>query len=144
MPKLLRTVLAVVLGFVVGSAVNMGLIMLGGELIPPPAGAKVSTMEGLKASLHLFEPKHFIFPFLAHAVGTLAGAFAAAMLASGRSAIPAYVVGCLFLLGGIANVFVLAGPAWFNTVDIVFAYLPAAWLAHALAMRVSQRGASGG
>ena len=51
----------------------MGLIMLSGKVIPPPAGSDVATMEGLKASLHLFEPKHFVFPFLAHALGTLVG-----------------------------------------------------------------------
>jgi hypothetical protein len=140
MTRILRLLLAVVVGFVVGSAVNMGLIILSGKVIPPPAGADVTTMEGLKASLHLFEPKHFLFPFLAHALGTFAGAFVAAMLSPGRSAIPAYVVGCLFLVAGITNVFLLPGPAWFNAVDILFAYLPAAWLAQLLAMRVSRRG----
>ena len=102
MPKALRVVLAVVIGFVVGSAVNMGFIMLSGKVIPPPSGADVTTMEGLKASLHLFEPKHFLFPFLAHAGGTLAGAFVAALLAPGRSPVPSYMVGALFLLGGLA------------------------------------------
>jgi hypothetical protein len=63
----------------------------------------------------------------------LAGALVAALLAPGASAIPAYVVGGLFLLGGIANVFLIPGPAWFNAVDIVLAYLPAAWLAQKLA-----------
>jgi hypothetical protein len=53
MPKLLRIVLAVVLGFVAGSIVNMGLIMISGKVIPPPAGADITTMEGLKASLLL-------------------------------------------------------------------------------------------
>jgi hypothetical protein len=57
-----------------GSIVNMALIMLSGKVIPPPTGADVTTMEGLRAALHLFEPKHFIFPFLAHAVGTFVGA----------------------------------------------------------------------
>ncbi len=141
MPKVLRIVLAVVTGFVVGSAVNMGIIMIGGYVIPPPAGADVTTMEGLKASLHLFEPKHFVAPFLAHSVGTLAGAFAAALLAPGKSPVPAYVVGGLFLLGGIANIFLLPGPAWFNAVDVLFAYLPAAWLAQLGATRLSRRGA---
>ena len=68
MPKFLRIVLAVVAGLVLGSVVNMALIMVSGKVIPPPAGADVSTMEGLKASLHLFEARHFVFPFLAHAL----------------------------------------------------------------------------
>jgi TRAP-type mannitol/chloroaromatic compound transport system permease large subunit len=142
MPKLLRAVLAVILGFVAGSAMNMGLITLGPLVIPPPPGADVTTMEGLKTSLQSFEPRHFVFPFMAHAVGTFVGAFVAAALAPGRSATPAYVVGVLFLLGGIANVLMLPAPAWFSALDLLLAYLPAAWLGNALAVRGFGRGAS--
>ena len=138
MAKFLRPTLAVVVGFVIGSAVNMGLIVVGGSVIPPPAGADVTTMEGLKASIHLFEPKHFLFPFLAHALGTLVGAMTATLAVRGKSAVPAYVVGGLFSLGGIANVFMIPGPLWFNAVDLLLAYVPAAWLGNALAGRMQQ------
>jgi len=143
MAKFLRVLVSVLLGLVIGSAVNMGLIMLSGKVIPPPADADVTTMEGLKASLHLFEPKHFVFPFLAHALGTLAGAFVAGLLAPGKSTVPGYVVGGLFLLAGIANVVMLPAPAWFSAVDLLLAYLPAAWLGQALAAS-TQRGRSSG
>ncbi len=141
MARFLRGLAAVLVGLVIGSVVNMGLIMLSGKVIPPPAGADVTTMEGLKASLHLFAPKHFLFPFLAHALGTLAGAFVAGLLAPGRSAVPGYFVGGLFLLAGIANVVMLPAPAWFSAVDLLLAYLPAAWLGQALAAS-TQRGRS--
>jgi hypothetical protein len=137
MAKILRMSLAVVLGFIVGSTVNMGLILLSGKVIPPPAGADVTTMEGLKASLHLFEPKHFVFPFLAHSLGTFVGAVVATLLAPSKSAMPAYAVGGLFLLGGIANVLMLPAPAWFNALDLALAYLPAAWLGLAMAKTIS-------
>ena len=35
MPKTVRIVLAVVLGFIVGSLVNMSLILVSGSVIPP-------------------------------------------------------------------------------------------------------------
>lgn len=133
MGKFFRVLLAITLGLVIGSAVNMGLIMVSGKIIPPPANADVTTMEGLKASLHLFEPKHFVFPFLAHALGTLVGAVVATVLAPGRSAVPAFAIGALFLLGGIANVIMLPAPAWFSAADLLLAYLPTAWLGKALA-----------
>lgn len=136
MAKFLRILLSVLLGLVIGSVVNMGLIMVSGKVIPPPPGADVTTMEGLRASLHLFEAKHFVFPFLAHALGTLAGSFVAALTSPGKSAVPAYVVGGFFLLGGIANVVMLPSPAWFSAVDLLAAYLPAAWLGQSLAARV--------
>lgn len=139
MPRFVRLLLAVVAGFVLGSVVNMGLIMLGGKVIPPPAGADVGTVEGLKASIHLFAPRHFVFPFLAHALGTFAGALAAAWLSPGRSPGPAFTVGALFLLGGVANTFMIPAPAWFIAVDLLLAYLPAAWLGLALAQRTTKR-----
>jgi hypothetical protein len=126
----LRLVAAIVAGFIAGSIVNMGLILVSGSVIPPPAGADVTTMEGLRASLHLFEPKHFIFPFLAHGLGTFVGALVAAALSPGNALVSALVVGVLFLAGGVANVFMLPAPAWFNALDLIAAYLPTAWLAH--------------
>ena len=133
MPKFIRLVLAVVLGFVVGSAVNMALIKVGGSVVPPPAGTDVTTMEGLKAALLLFEAKHFLFPFLAHALGTSVGAFIAALLAPGKSVVPAYVAGCMFLAGGVASIVMLPSPLWFSAVDLLLAYLPTTWLAQTLA-----------
>ena len=141
MPKCLRILRAVIVGFVLGSVVNMALITVSGKVIPPPAGADVTTMEGLKASLHLFEARHFIFPFLAHALGTLVGALVACWLAPARSPVPAYIVGGLFLLGGRANTFMLPAPAWFIATDLLFAYLPAAWLGQALPKRMSRSSA---
>jgi hypothetical protein len=128
MNPVIKNILAVVAGLLFGSVVNMGLIMISGAVIPPPEGADVTTIDGLKASMHLFEPKHFIFPFLAHALGTLAGAFLAATIAADNKMRFAWVVGIFFLLGGIANVVMLPSPAWFSIVDLVGAYIPMAFL----------------
>ena len=144
MPRFLRLALAVVLGFVIGSVVNMALITVSGKVIPPPSGADVTTMEGLKAALPLFEAKHFVFPFLAHALGTLVGALVACWLAPGKSPITGYIVGFLFLLGGIANTVLLPAPTWFIATDLLLAYLPAAWLGQTLAKRMSANGKSSG
>jgi hypothetical protein len=128
MKTVFRNVVAVLVGVVVGAVVNMGLVMLGPAIVAPPAGADVTTMEGLKASLHLFEPRHFLFPFLAHALGTLAGAAAAALIAATHRLALAMVIGVVFLAGGAANSFMLPGPMWFNVLDVVGAYIPMAWL----------------
>jgi hypothetical protein len=142
MNRTVRLVVAAVAGVVLGSAVNMGLVHLGGAVIPAPAGADTTTVEGLKASLHLFEPKHFIFPFLAHSLGALVGAALATLLAPGRSRGPAWAVGVFFLLGGVASVFLLPGPVWFAATDLLLAYLPSAWLGHWLVARVAPNNSS--
>lgn len=140
MKAVVRNVLAVLAGLVAGSLVNGGLIMISGKVIPPPSGADVTTLEGLKASLHLFEPKHFLFPFLAHALGTLTGSLVAAALAARRKTVLAFVVGGFFLAGGLANVVMLPGPLWFETLDLVVAYLPMAWIGARLATRTASKG----
>lgn len=128
MNPVVRNVLAVLAGVVAGAVVNMALVMAGPSIIPPPPGSDVTTMEGLKSSLPLFEPRHFLFPFLAHALGTLAGAALTALLAASRQLALALVIGVVFLAGGVANSFMLPGPAWFNVLDMVGAYIPMAWL----------------
>ncbi len=128
----LRNVLALVVGCVVGSIVNMGIIAVSHYLIPPPAGGDVSTMEALSATMHLFQPKHFVFPFLAHALGTFAGALVAALMAVTHNMKFALGVGIFFLAGGIASVFMLPSPVWFTVVDLAGAYIPMAYLAGSL------------
>ena len=43
--------------------------------------------------------------------------------------------GATFLIGGIAAVAMLPSPLWFTGLDLVFAYLPMAWLGYRLAAR---------
>ena len=124
----IKNILAVVLGLVLGAAVNMGIIMISGFVIPPPEGGDVTTMEGLKETMHLFQPKHFVFPFLAHAIGTLAGALLAALIAVNHKMKFALSIGCLFLIGGIINTINLPSPAWFTVLDLAGAYIPMGWL----------------
>lgn len=130
----LRGSLAVLAGLVVGSLVNMALVTAGPTVFPPPLGVDVTTMDGLKAALPLFGPEHFLFPFLAHALGTLVGALVATLFAGGR--VPAIVVGVLFFAGGAANVAMLPAPLWFDALDLLLAYGPMAWAGWWLAGRL--------
>jgi hypothetical protein len=136
MPVLIRNVLAVIAGFVVGAVVNGGLISLSPLLVPPPAGVDVSNMESMRQAMHLYEPRHFLMPFLAHALGTFAGALVAYLVAASYRTQVAYGVGLLFLLGGIAAAFMIPAPAWFIVLDLLVAYLPMAWLAVRMGARM--------
>ncbi len=131
--KKYRNILATVAGFIIGSVVNMILISVSGKIIPLPEGLNNKTAEGLAAGIHLMEPKHFIFPFLAHALGTFVAAFIATKLSSPKTIIGPMVIGILFLAGGIAMVLQLPNaPIWFNCVDLILAYIPMAYLGYVL------------
>jgi hypothetical protein len=143
MPNIVRNALALIAGIAVGGGVNMALVMLSPWLIAPPAGVDVTNAESLSKAIHLFEPRHFVMPFLAHALGTLAGALAAFLIAATYKAPMAYVIGVVYLCGGVAASFMIPAPAWFIALDLLVAYLPMAWLGTQLGrrMRPGHRGA---
>jgi hypothetical protein len=106
----------------------MGIIMVSGSIIAPPDGVDLSSTESLKDSMHLFAPRHFIMPFLAHALGTLTGAIVAALIATNRKMSFAFIIGGFFLIGGIANIMMLPSPLWFTITDLLLAYFLMAWI----------------
>lgn len=134
MNTILRNIIGLLVGIIIGSAVNMLLIMVSSSIIPPPEGANLTTPEGLQASMHLMKPKHYLFPFLAHALGTLSGAFLAALIAGSHKIKFAFTIGLFFLAGGITSVFMLPSPTWFTALDLIVAYLPMAYLGWKLAV----------
>ncbi len=131
----LRNILITIAGCILGSFVNGGIINISGSIIPPPEGADTQTMEGLKTSMVLFEPKHFLFPFLAHAIGTLVGAYLAARFVTAKPLRPAMIISGLFFMGGAYMVVQLPSPLWFSAVDLVGAYFPMGYLAVRLAAK---------
>ena len=133
MNPIVRNVLAVLLGLVVTMLVNGGLIALSASVIPPPAGVDPNNMESLKANIHLFHAKHFVFPYMAHALGSLLGAFVAAKLAATRKMIFALVIGGIHLIGGIMAATMIPAPTWFIASDLILSYLPMAWIGGRLA-----------
>ena len=139
MPKRLQNVLAIIAGVAIGGVVNMALITLSPSLIPPPAGVDVNNAVSLSKSMHLFEPRHFVMPFLAHAVGTLVGALAAYLIAATHKAQLAYVIGAVFLCGGVAASIMIPAPAWFIVLDLLAAYLAMAWLGTQIGSRMKRR-----
>lgn len=134
MNPIIRNILAVILGLLGGSIVNMGIVNLSGSIIPMPDGADIKSMEGLQATIHLFEPKHFLMPFLAHSMGTLIGAYLAALIAATYKMRFAITIGVFFLIGGISAVAMIPAPMWFNITDLVLAYLPMGYLGGRLAI----------
>lgn len=93
MATVLRNILAIIAGLMVGGGVNMSLITLGPMVVPPPSGVDVTDARSLSAGIHLLEARHFVFSFLARALGTLAGALTAFAIAASNGSALACVVG---------------------------------------------------
>jgi len=132
MPNVVKNIIAIVLGIIVGVLI----ISLGEVLIRLPDGADVSTTENIKSSVHLLQPKHYLIPFLAHAIGTIFGAFVAAWLAYNNKLYFGLGIGFFFLMGGVVNSVMLPFPFWVNIIDILLAYIPMAYLGWMISTKV--------
>ena len=135
MNPILRNILAVIVGAMVCMLVNGLLIGISASVIPPPDGVNVKDMESIKAHIGEFQPKHFVFPFLAHAMGSLFGALVAALIAASHKMTFALVIGGLHLIGGIMAATMIPAPTWFIVLDLGVAYLPMAWIGGKLGSR---------
>jgi len=131
--NIVKNTLAVLVGLTIGGLVNGAIISISSALIAPPDGVNLNTIEGLKAGMHLFEPKHFLVPFIAHAMGTFVGAILTTIIAVTHKLKFALAIGIIFLMAGIVNVMMLPAPVWFNISDLLLAYIPTAFLAYKLA-----------
>lgn len=125
---LIRNICAVVVGGVVGSIVNMAIVIAGMMLIPLPDGVDMADDTKLAENIAMFEPINFLGPWLAHAGGTFVGAWIATIVAASFKRTIALVIGCYFLLGGILMVALVGGPNWFIMLDLGGAYIPMALL----------------
>ena len=130
MKSKIQNILGLLLGIIIGSIINMSIVTISGNLIPLPLGVNPEDVNSLRENIHLFESKHYIMPFLAHALGTLSGAFIASKIAVSKKKMYAYIVGLFFLVGGISAAYMIGTPILPTTIDLVLAYLPMAWIAH--------------
>jgi len=133
MNPILRNVMAVIAGVAAGTLVNGGLVTVGSNIIPAPITVAQDNLQAIAESLHLFTPKHYLFPFLAHALGTLTAAFVAVKLSTSKHIGFGLGTGVFFLLGGITAAFMIPAHTWFVVVDLLLAYLPMGWLGWKLA-----------
>ena len=138
MNPIIKNILAVIAGWLGGSAVNMGLIQIGHTLFPI-MGIDPNDMEALADVMPTLGFEYFIFPFLAHALGTLVGAAIAWWIAANHKMKFSLGIGGLFLLGGIMVTYMLPGPTWFAAADIILAYIPMAWFGGKIAEKISRK-----
>ena len=128
----LQNILGIILGIIIGSMVNMSIVSISGSLIPLPAGVNPEDVKSIRENIHMFQSKHYVIPFLAHALGTLSGAIIAAKIATSRKSTYANIIGLFFLVVGISAAAMIGTPILPTIVDLVFAYIPMAWIAYKL------------
>ena len=126
--NVLRNIGAVLAGIIVGSIVNMAIVMLSIFVFPLPEGTDLFDPVAMEQVIASFGPGQFLFAFAAHALGTLVGAVVAARIATTRKMWFAIGIGLYFLYGGVTMIAMYGGPMWFKVLDLVGGYIPMGWL----------------
>lgn len=128
MPRVLRSIAAVVAGFVVASAIMMVVEFTNGRLIHPDLAKAAEGMKDPQALRELLASAP-VSAFLVVLFGWIAGGFAggwvAARMAPSNRMRHALILGALLTLAGIANNLMIPPPLWFWVVSVLV-FLPAA------------------
>ena len=92
----MKSILLSVLGLILGALTNGIIVQIGASMVSAPLGLDISTEAGLAKAMPLMEFKHFVFPFLAHALGSFVGAFFVSKMRVNRTLINAMAIGFAF------------------------------------------------
>lgn len=130
MSNFFRNFIALFGGAALGAIVNGAIIALQPYVLPLPQGIDPNDMESLTSAMMNFKWYNFVMPFLAHALGTLAGAYFAVRMTRQRQLFKAMAISAIFLFGGIHMVRMLPAPLWFEVLDLTLAYVPMGLLAY--------------
>ena len=127
--RVLRDAAALLAGIFVGSAVNMGLIMLNTSVLYPlPEGVSFEDTEAFGEYIAGLPLPAFLVVFAAHFGQVLVGGWTAARLASSNddAMLLSQLVGALTLLGAVVNNLSLPVPTW-TWIELPF-YPVLAWI----------------
>lgn len=131
--RIVKSILAIIVGVVIGSVVNGGIIFLSNAIFGAPEGMDLFDAESVKAHADKLTTANFVGTLLAHQLGTLVGSFVAAKIAPAGKMIFAIVIGAWFLLGGLYAISLIPAPIWFVVADLVL-YIPLAFTGGKLAL----------
>jgi len=126
--RAVRSVLAVIAGFVAAGAVMMVIESINGRVLYPELGKMaqgVTDRETIRALLATAPVGAFLVVLFGWFLGSFVGGFLTAVIAASAPMAHALVLGGLLTLAGIANNLMIPPPGWFWIPTLVV-FLPAA------------------
>jgi len=126
---MLGKIVAVVLGVVAGSVVNMMLVSVSQMAYPLPDAIDPNDLEALKAYVEAngMAAGALLIVLLAHSGGSLVSGVVCGVIAQRAWYLGATILGVIWMCGGMFMLTVLPSPTWFAVADTVL-YVPAALL----------------
>ena len=124
---MLRKILGVIVGLVIGMCGMTALHMLSMLIYPLPQGLDTTDYEAFSEYIATMPLGAFLLVWVAHSGGAFIAAATCTAIVGQRWWGGAGILGVLFTLAGISNLLMLAHPWWFAAVDVLL-YIPAALL----------------
>lgn len=110
---MLRNIGAVLLGLIVGSVLNMAVVLLNSYvLFPMPEGVSFEDPVAFGEYIGGLPAAAFVLVIVAHLLQAGVGGWVAARMGKSRPVLLAMIVGVLTLLGGAMNAAQLPLPTW--------------------------------
>jgi len=109
--------------------ITFSIISLGHLIVPTPDGIDTNDFESIKSNFHLFELKHFVFPLVAHIVGTFVASFLVSYLAMTHKLWFALGIGVLFMLVSLSLSIRIDYFNWIGIVEIA-QYIPVSFMGY--------------
>ena len=129
---MIRKAIALVIGFVVGSASVAAGHAVSSIWYPMPEGLDFNDADAMKAFVDSLPPAALVTVLAAHASGALVAGFVCSLIMRRHWLPGSLTLGVLFTLAGISNLVSIPSPLWFAVVDLML-YLPAALVGGAAA-----------
>jgi hypothetical protein len=143
MGRLIRSILAVIAGFVTASVIMMVVETANGKLLYPELGKRaegVTDREELRAIMASAPVGALVVVLVGWALGSVAGGYLATLISGKPPYGHALVLGVLLTLAGVANNLMLPPPLWFWIATFAV-FLPATFAGARLVSRRARAGA---
>ena len=132
---MIRNIIAVVVGVIVGMVFNMAVVILNtAVLFPVPEGFNWNDPDAVGAYFTNLPLTAFLVVLVAHLGQAFFGGLVAALISRNAAMTVAMIIGVLSMLAGIANMMMVPNPAWM-WIEVPL-YLVAAWLAGRIVLAV--------
>lgn len=134
---MIRNILAVIIGIVLG-ILTIGLIeSIGHNLFPVPQDiVQTAENQDTEALFALISPQMLLFVLLAYLLGSFFGGLITSLIS--KRIMSSIITGGVIMLGGVINLFMIPHPMWFILVSFVV-YIPFAFIGGLLAMKILNR-----
>ncbi len=127
---LVRQILGVIAGVVVGGLIVFSVELVGHSVFPPPVGMDLSNPDDMKQLISMLPTGALVMVLVGWLLGSLAGAWTADKIA--RNPIAGWIVAGIFILLTAYNFSVIPHPTWMMAAGILIPLL-SAWIAGRLA-----------